>query len=160
MVMLAAGYDPPVRALVPLVAGLFAGLAVVVAPGVAAPPKPGAFKTPSGNIVCAYIVTSNADTSSVQCGIKSGLRPAPRNTCTDLDYSGKRVSLRATGRSVPVVCAGDPGAFLYEKQARVLPYGSSWHGGGLRCTSRRTGMTCTNRSGHGFFLSRQHQRIF
>jgi hypothetical protein len=113
-----------------------------------------AFKTPSGNIVC------QTNGSSVECGVESGLRPAPSNTCTDLDYSGKRVSLRVTGRPVPVVCASDPGPFLYLKSARVLAYGSSWHGAGLTCTSRRTGLTCTNRSGHGFFLSREHWRSF
>jgi hypothetical protein len=119
----------------------------------------GVFKTPSGNIVCGYSVTA-AHGASVECGIRSGLRPAPRNTCTDLDYSGKRVSLTATGRAAPVVCAGDPGPFLFAARARVLAYGRSWRGGGIACTSRRTGLTCRNRRGHGFFLSRARWRSF
>jgi hypothetical protein len=122
--------------------------------------KYGAFKTPSGNIVCGYGVSASGRSASIGCGIKSGLRPAPRNTCTDLDYSGKAVSLNATGRARPVVCAGDPGPFLVEAKARVLGYGKSWRGGGISCTSRRAGLTCTNRRGHGFFLSREHWRAF
>jgi hypothetical protein len=120
----------------------------------------GAFKTPSGNIVCGYGVATSGRSASIGCGIKSGLKPAPRNTCVDMDYSGKAVSLNATGRARPVVCAGDPGPFLVEAKARVLGYGRSWRGGGITCTSRRTGVTCTNRSGHGFFLSREHWRAF
>jgi hypothetical protein len=122
--------------------------------------KNGAFKTPSGNIVCGYGFSASGRSASIGCGIKSGLKPAPRNTCVDLDYSGKAVGLTATGRARPVVCAGDPGPFLVEAKARVLGYGKSWRGGGITCTSRRTGLTCTNRRGHGFFLSREHWRAF
>ena len=114
----------------------------------------GAFKTPSGNIVCGY------GGGSIGCGIKTGLRPAPRNTCHDLDYSGKRMSLRTTGAAVVDLCAGDPGPFLVEAKASVLAYGSKWRGGGITCASRRTGLTCTNRSGHGFFMSRAHSYRF
>jgi hypothetical protein len=44
----------------------------------------------------------------------------------------------------------------------VLRYGRTirWYGRGIRCTSRRTGLTCRNLSGHGFFLSGERQRIF
>jgi len=43
--------------------------------------------------------------------------------------------------------------------ARVLDYGTTWSGGGVRCTSAATGLTCRNRSGHGFFLSRERWRV-
>ena len=42
--------------------------------------------------------------------------------------------------------------------AKVLGYGKTWSGGGIRCTSAETGLTCRNKSGHGFFLSREHWR--
>jgi hypothetical protein len=42
----------------------------------------------------------------------------------------------------------------------VLGYGKTWSGGGLRCTSAFKGLTCRNKSGHGFFLSRAHWRSF
>jgi hypothetical protein len=121
--------------------------------------KFGTFKTPSGNIVCAHSVASTRK-ASIGCGIQSGLEPAPKNTCTDLDYSGKRMSLSSTGAAVLDLCAGDPGPFLYVKKAPVLGYGSKWRGGGIVCASRQTGLTCTNRSGHGFFLSRPHSYSF
>ncbi len=42
----------------------------------------------------------------------------------------------------------------------ILGYGRSWAWHGVRCTSRRSGLTCRNQSGHGFVLSRQSQRVF
>ena len=35
---------------------------------------------------------------------------------------------------------------------------ASWRG--ILCRSETTGLTCTNRAGHDFFLSRQSQRVF
>jgi len=125
-----------------------AAVVAVSALGSAQAAKFGSFKTPSGNIVCGY------GSGSIGCGIASGLEPAPRNTCIDLDYSGKRMSVRTNGRAVVDLCAGDPGPFLFTKTAPVLGYGSSWRGDGITCASRRAGLTCTNRSGHGFFMSR------
>ncbi|HEX6699399.1 MAG TPA: DUF6636 domain-containing protein [Gaiellaceae bacterium] len=133
---------------------VLASIAAAAALGTAHAARYGSFKTPSGNIVCGY------GGGSIGCGIESGLRPAPRNTCTDLDYSGKRLSLRTTGRAVIDLCAGDPGPFLLVDKAPVLGYGSSWRGGGITCTSRRAGLTCKNRSGHGFFMSRAHSYRF
>jgi Family of unknown function (DUF6636) len=43
---------------------------------------------------------------------------------------------------------------------RVLGYGTTWSGGGLRCTSAVNGLICRNKSGHGFFLSRERWRAF
>jgi hypothetical protein len=42
----------------------------------------------------------------------------------------------------------------------TLRYGRSWSWLGIRCTSRRSGLACTNRSGHGFVLNRQSQHVF
>lgn len=131
-----------------------------VALGAGGAAKNGSFKTPSGNIVCGHSVPPDTRDTAVGCGIQSGLKPTPRNTCTDLDYSGKRMSLRASGRAVIDLCAGDPGPFLLAATAPVLGYGSTWRGGGITCTSRRTGLTCRNRSGHGFFMSRARSYSF
>lgn len=121
----------------------------------------GHFKTPSSNIVCSYFIHigSRASESNVACVIKSGLRPAPtRRPCQDGGYAGDRVYLRVTGRVDVPSCAGDPGPYVYVDMARVLGYGKTWKGGGLRCTSAEAGLTCRNTSGHGFFLSREHWR--
>jgi hypothetical protein len=123
-------------------------------------PRNGAFRTPSGNIVCGYTVGSDG-LASMECGIKSGLQPPPRRIhCQAGDPNDKRIGLTATGRAVPVLCAGDPGPFLVEAKARVLAYGHSWSAGGITCTSATTGITCRNRAGHGFFLSRERWRVF
>jgi hypothetical protein len=48
-----------------------------------------------------------------------------------------------------------------DPHARVLAYGRSTSFGKLRCTSRRTGITCRSaRSGHGFLVSVEKQRVF
>lgn len=122
----------------------------------------GYFKTPSGNIVCYHFVRfSPSKEASVGCGIKSGLVPAPpRRPCQEGGYAGDRVYLNGTGRVGVPTCAGDPGALVGESRARVLGYGKTWSGGGIRCTSAVAGLTCRNKSGHGFFLSREHWRSF
>jgi ribosomal protein L34E len=120
----------------------------------------GAFKTPSGNIVCGYDTRAG---SAVECGIKSGLRPPPKAVqCDAGDFSDKRISLHGTGRATLGVCAGDPGPLLPEVQAKaaVLPYGASKRIGAIVCTSKTTGLTCRNASGHGFFLSRERSYAF
>jgi hypothetical protein len=124
--------------------------------------KNGAFKTPSGNVVCGYGIAPDG-TASMECGIKTGLRPPPRPVhCDAGDPNDKRVSLRDTGPAMPVLCAGDPGPLLPQIQAkaRVLAYGSTLQVGGIGCASATTGLTCRNRSGHGFFLSRERWRSF
>ena len=42
----------------------------------------------------------------------------------------------------------------------ILAYGKSAKLGPFTCTSRPTGLTCTNREKHGFFVSVQSQRVF
>jgi hypothetical protein len=130
-----------------------------------APPraKDGYFKTPSGNIIC-YHSPGPVDrpVAFLGCGVKTGLKPAPpRRPCENGGYAGDRVELFATGRTRVPPCAGDPGPFTgYVVGARVLGYGKTWSGGGLSCRSEFKGLTCRNRSGHGFFLSRTRWRAF
>lgn len=131
-------------------------------PAAAGASSTGAFKTPSRNIVCGYAIDDHG-AASMECGVKSGLQPPPRPIhCLAGDPNHKRVSLRSRGRAVPVLCAGDPGPLLpqVEAKARVLAYGRSTTFGGITCTSRATGLTCTNRDRHGFFLSRERWRSF
>jgi hypothetical protein len=143
----------------------FAGLALLlclVFAASASATTSGNFKTPSGNIVCAYLYGRNVQRASVLCGIKSGLKPAPpRNGpgCKVLDYQGDRVGLEVTGHPSAIPCSGDAGPYAGESSARTLGYGKTWSGG-IRCTSAVTGLTCRNKSGHGFFLTRAHWRKF
>ena len=46
-------------------------------------------------------------------------------------------------------------------EAKVLAYGKTTQFGTLRCTSRRSGITCrSTRSNHGFTVSVEKQRVF
>lgn len=111
------------------------------------------FKTPSGNIGC---ISDSEGRGYLRCDIRSGLRPQPRRPAScDLDY-GHGLEMRRTGGTY-VLCAGDT---ALDPRAAVLGYGRVWRGNGFRCTSRTTGLTCSNQSGHGFFLSRESYRRF
>ena len=117
------------------------------------------FQMPSRNILCEAYIGSVAQTN-VQCGIKSGLVGArPAAHCSGGDPSTSQVWLPAGGRGARVDCAGDPGPFL-NTHAPILEYGRTWVGGAIRCASARHGLTCTNRQGHGFFLSRERWRVW
>jgi hypothetical protein len=139
-----------------------------VTPGAAAPAVPGFsgfFKTPSANVVCGYGYGSKIPRAFVGCRIKSGLKPPPRPTRPGC-FTTNDVGLGATGRTTTgrTICPGEPegdaGVLAYENVARVLGYGKTWSGGGLSCASAVTGLTCRNKDGHGFFLSRVHWRAF
>jgi hypothetical protein len=114
------------------------------------------FRTPSANIGCIYASGEPGFPATLRCDIRSGLRPRPAQPrgC-DLDY-GDSFELHKTGRPF-VVCHGDT---VFDPRARVLAYGTAWVRDGFRCTSRPTGLRCTNPSGHGFFLSRERSFAF
>ena len=101
------------------------------------------FETPSGNIVCG--TGPQALRGAVSCTVLS-----------EADARGQKVWwMRRRGNAA---------VFFSMTNAPVefpaLGYGRTYRGFGIRCTSRKRGLTCRNRSDHGFFLSRQRQRIF
>jgi hypothetical protein len=113
------------------------------------------FRTPSGNIGCAYDV-GVGPRPGLRCDIRTGLRPRPpRPSDCDLDW-GDSYELAPRGRA-QIVCHGDT-AIL--PRSHVLRYGSTWKRSGFACTSRLSGLRCRNASGHGFFLSKQHSYRF
>ncbi len=139
-----------------------------VTPGAAAPAVPGFsgfFKLRSGNVVCGYGHGSKIPRAFVLCRIKSGLKPPPRPRKAGC-FTTNDVFLGATGKTTTgrTICPGEPegdaGVLAFEHLARVLGYGTTWSGGGLSCASAVTGLTCRNKSGHGFFLSRERWRAF
>jgi hypothetical protein len=111
------------------------------------------FRTPSANIGCVY---SSDGGLYLRCDILSGLKPKPAKPkgCR-LDW-GYGYELSPFGRA-KVVCAGDTAV---DRRAQVLRYGQAWARGGFRCVSRTSGLRCTNRSKHGFVLSRAHSYRF
>jgi len=108
------------------------------------------FRTPTSNIGCVYSSEPGRTGPYLRCDILSGLKPKPARPrgCT-LDWTFG-FQMNRTGRA-RTVCAGDSAV---DRHAKVLRYGHKWSAGGFSCTSRRAGLRCRNRSGHGFFLSR------
>lgn len=118
------------------------------------------FSTPTKNIGCVYARFSArpnepAFPALLRCDIGSGLRPKPRKPAGCQLNWGDSLEMRKTGR-VDVTCHGDTAL----GSRRILAYGKTWRHDGFTCVSRITGLTCTNLSRHGFFLSRQRSRIF
>ncbi len=114
------------------------------------------FRTPSGLIVCGAARLSDPPVADLRCNIDGGLRPVPaRPAYCDLEWA-VGLEMRGTGRPA-VVCASDPG--FDQSYAPVLPYGRLWRHVGFTCRARPGGLTCRNRSSHGWFLSRNSWRV-
>jgi hypothetical protein len=115
------------------------------------------FRTPTGNIGCVFSAgIDGAEKPTIRCDIRSRLRPEPRppKSCP-LDY-GDSIQVHRLGRAI-LVCHGDT---AIDPASRVLRYGHTFRRDGLSCTSYFYGLNCSNRSGHGFFMSRQSWRTF
>lgn len=114
------------------------------------------FVTPSRNIGCV------GDRTEVRCDIaRTSATPPKRPTSCRFDWgSAYVITPKATrGRGL---CASDTVLPSPGQKVRVLRYGTriAFGRGALVCTSRKVGLTCRNRGGHGFFLSRQRIRLF
>jgi uncharacterized protein DUF6636 len=127
-----------------------------------AAPLPGV-KTPTRNISCFYVPIKPTARGNLLCAIKtSSYSRAQQDGCqsrTGLDWHGFELS--SSGKAQPVCTGG----VLYDigrdtPRYIVLAYGHTWHSHGFTCTSRATGLTCTNGHAHGLFLSRESFRLF
>jgi hypothetical protein len=110
------------------------------------------FQTPSHNVACI------GDSKSIRCDTRFVTKYSqPRYKPKGCDVDWGPLGMGPTGRA-HVLCVGDT---ALNPKAKVLAYGSSkLFSGSFRCSSRTAGLRCHNRSGHGFFLSRQRQSIF
>ena len=113
-----------------------------------------AFQTPSGNIACMADDVDEDGRWELRCDVGERDWRGGRTRGCDLD-SGDSVGMRATGRPF-WVCHGD----TILRSGPVLGYGSTWRKGPFTCVIARTGVTCRNRSQHGFTLSRASYRLF
>jgi hypothetical protein len=142
--------------LVPALVALVMGAAAPAArlPGV---------KTPTRNISCFYVPIKPTTRGNLLCAIKASLYSrAQQDRCqarTGLDWHGFELS--STGKAQPVCTGGvlydigrDTPTFV------VLAYGRTWRSHGFSCTSRASGLTCTNGHRHGLFLSRAAYRLY
>jgi hypothetical protein len=134
---------------------LFAGAATAARlPGV---------KTPSKNISCFYVPQRPTTHGNLLCNIKQAVyTKALQARCiappTGLDWHG--FTLPDTKRG-EVLCTG---GIMYDARDTptfvTLAYGKTWRHRGFTCTSRFTGLTCTNAAGHGLFISRASWRAW
>ncbi len=126
---------------------------VAAGPAAAKTVLPG-FRSPSGNIRC-YLVPATLRCQLAHADYAARLQAR----CSGLDWHGFELT---ASRKAGVTCSG---GILYSPGTQRpvyvnLPYGKSWRHGVFTCTSRLTGVTCTNRSGHGLFVSRQTWRVW
>lgn len=105
----------------------------------------GGFVTPSRNIACNVGPLGKGGAPAIGCSLFSA--SSPQGTATWW--------MAATGRAHFAYAKADPATDF-----RTLRYGWKYSWRGLACVSARDGLTCRNKSKHGFFLSRQKQRIF
>ena len=139
---------------VKILAAALIGVTVSLAGLASAAPLPGV-RTPTHNITCA--VTPGAlHCDIVQAAYRARLQTRCSAPPTSLDWHG--FELTPTGKG-GVTCSG--GVLVMGPVAyATLAYGRTWRHGAYTCRSRMTGLTCTNRAGHGLFLSRASYRAF
>jgi hypothetical protein len=113
-----------------------------------------AFTTPSKHIACMYQHLPG-NTPDLRCDVDGVAHPPKRPKSCEQDY-GSSFGLSRTGRAQRL-CVGDT---VRDPKAKVLNYGVTRTYGPFTCTSRRTGLRCTTRAGHGFELSRERQKLF
>jgi Family of unknown function (DUF6636) len=123
-------------------------------------------QSPSGNIRCLYAATTDArnngglfctlGTASYARALQDRCLSANGQHGSGVDWHG--FTLGAQGRG-EVVCSGGALWFGSPRYA-VLAYGRSRSLGPYTCTSRRTGLTCTNGHRHRLFLSRESWRVW
>jgi hypothetical protein len=119
-----------------------------------------ALKSPSENIHCLLLANDPGDdtNSVVSCDIdmmdQASDMPARPASC-QAEY-GARFYVGAQGKAGLACYVGS----LRATDSAILNYGDAWTGNGLQCISEKNGFTCTNKDGHGFFLSKGKQQIF
>lgn len=116
-------------------------------------PRATRIRTPSGNIGCEY---QYLEPIGMRCDVNGGIKPLPpKPKSCEFDW-GAGFGMYETGRAT-VVCTS--GAINFPPQT-TLRYGRTWRPPGFACTSRSAGLTCRNKSRHGFLLSRAHSYRF
>ncbi|MBO6510199.1 MAG: hypothetical protein JJ979_17255 [Roseibium sp.] len=111
------------------------------------------FMTPSGNIYCNGQVSGGGQLS---CTIieRSGQPAAPRPTNCQGTW-GHEFKLDGNG-PLELICGNPPERVNYSD---IANYGVAAEFGNISCNSLKTGFTCSNADGNGFFLSRRTQSV-
>jgi hypothetical protein len=117
-------------------------------------------KNDSDRIGCMFFNLSEENTPGSQilrCEVAGGIKPMPRQpeSC-NLDW-GSGLVLNNAAQKAAVTCAGDT---IYSPDSPTLEYGKTWRKNGFSCKASRSGLTCTNGKGNGFFLNRKEWKAF
>jgi hypothetical protein len=126
---------------------------LLIAIGAAVPAAAGTsawFSSPSRNLGC-YVTTT-----SVRCdAIAFSYTPPPKPASCHLNW-GPSIHVTTSGRA-RFGCISD----TVDGSMRILRYGDSIAIASFRCTSRITGVTCSDtRDGHGFRIARASYFLF
>ena len=120
-------------------------LALIITGTAAAAPAEAAlrtFRSPTAKLGCMFYSDAQVP-RQVRCEWRGG---GDRAVQVNETGKGKRIKITDT---------------VFDPDAKALAYGRSTTFGRLKCTSRRTGITCKSlRTGHGFTVSTTRQRVF
>jgi hypothetical protein len=108
------------------------------------------FWSPTRNLHC--FGSFNGPRADLRCEVYKHDWAAPAGSC-----GPRRTAIFAmsgTGKPSPF-CPNDS-----VPQHRTLRYGGTWKLGPFTCTMRRSGVTCKNARGRGWFLSRQQYQLY
>ncbi|MGI0483768.1 DUF6636 domain-containing protein, partial [Geminocystis sp. CENA526] len=109
------------------------------------------FMMPSKNIFCALL-----NANELRCEIASGLKPLPSQRPPHSECVwGQSLLLPSSGK-IEFLCISDT---IWDNYP-ILSYGKKWQKSGIECLSQKTGLTCKNSTGNGFFLSRERWKVF
>jgi hypothetical protein len=102
--------------------------------------------------VAAAYASFRAPGRNVYCGLSEAELPATIICWRASD--GLSLGMNRSGRALASPDRNNRG--FHQDLARVLKFGQSWRRGPYRCTSRRTGVRCTNASAHGWLFGLRH----
>lgn len=132
-------------------------IAIAIALPIAASADGFGFMTPSGNIYCNGYVSGGG---GISCTIvKKSNGPAEPKPSSCNGVWGHVFDLEGRGKA-GMSCHTWPAGPKRVDYSDVAPYGVSANFGDITCFSEKTGLTCTNKKGHGFFLSRKKQLVY
>ena len=109
------------------------------------------FRTPSSKIGCYY----STGPTFLRCDTAYPTSFTNKKHGREGDY-GQAFGMTRRGKA-NAICAGDT---ALAPDSAAIPYGTSRRFGPYKCTSRQSGLTCTNAAHHGWTLSRQRQKLF
>jgi hypothetical protein len=112
------------------------------------------FHAPAGNITCLISLGEYAEARCDMKHLTPSFTAAPVGCALNW---GKSFSIAADDPIGQIPCVGDA---AIDPAGAVLGYGETISLWMFTCTSRKSGITCTNGSGHGFTISKAKQTLF